>query len=137
MTSFESVLESISSWILGNGAINSVTKGDPNELDVRKATKFPVGHIIPTSMILHEGYTEYSFNVWLLGQDKWNSIYDMSLVAQQFMTSLTRGNLTSELGFQVQDLPSSEMMYDYGQNRLYGWDITVTIQAPNDIENCG
>lgn len=136
MTPWEENIQSIESWLIGNAIINSVTKGDPNELDVIKATKFPVAHIIPESIILHEGYTEYTHTIWLLGKPHWEAVAELSLVAQQFMTALSRGSFT-KLGYQIQDLPSADMMYDYGQNRLYGWSISVTIMGPNDIDNCG
>lgn len=123
------------SWFSGHAEVNSVTKGDANELDVLKATKFPVAHIFPESMTVYEGYTTHTFRVWILGQDHWEDIYRLSTVTQEFMNSVTKGFLYDEQIFSGEPL-SADVMYDFGQNRLYGWEITFGLDAPNNLDNC-
>ena len=135
MNSLEEIIGTLTSWLNGHAEINSVTKGDPNELDVLKATKFPVGHIFPESTIIYEGYTTHQIRVWLLGQDHWDDLYRLHRVAQELMTSISRGALF-DAQMRTGEPIAAESMYDFGQNRLYGWEIVFGLNMPNNVDNC-
>lgn len=141
MGSFKTVLDTITIWLINHDGINEVTNGDINEVDLSTNTNFPLVHIIYTTTNYSQGYNIYNYQILFLDtyfEDKDNKIEildNMNEIVTQFVKSLTNGSLFNSQ-VRVDTTPSSQVMYDQLQNRLYGWSLNVGIMVPNGIIIC-
>jgi len=141
MGTFKNTLSEITTWLNGNGEINSTSFGDINELDLDKATNFPIAHIIPLGFSSGENLVAYNYQILFLDnkhtQDEVIDVLDrMATAAQQFVKAMSTGSLYGS-NIQVTADQSTDIIYDQYQNRLYGWTISLTYNTPLELENCG
>ena len=123
-------------------AINEVTHGDVNQVDLTSITNFPLAHIIYTTTGYQEGFNTYDYEILLLdtyydnADDRLDVLDTMSEVATQFVSACNNGSIFNQQ-VQVSVVPSGEIMYDQLQNRLYGIRLTITLLVPSGLINCG
>lgn len=140
MGSFKDTTETLMNWLEGNGVINEVTFGDANEVDLSKATNFPLVHLIPLNSTLLESYSTYTYQILFLttfkssNADKIKVLDDMATVVEQFIRDINQGSMFEAL-YRTDTNNSAEVIYDQRQNRLYGWTLGLSINVPT-IVNC-
>jgi hypothetical protein len=142
MGQFKDITNLIESWLDGHDDINEVTKGDSNEIDITAQTHFALAHIIYDTTSYSDGYNTYNYNIQLLdtffenADDKLDVLDKMDGVASQLVSALNQGSLFNSQ-IQVTTDPSGTIIYDQLKNRLYGVSLSVSLQVPSGIINCG
>ena len=143
MSKLKDITNLMETWFNGNGTINEVTVGDESEIDISSETNFPLVHIIYNNASYDEGYTTYNYRIVLLDtyfveQDNKIDIIDaMDEVAAQFVSAVYHGSIFNQQ-IRINDAtPGSTVMYDQLKNRLYGVSLTLSLQLPNGLINCG
>jgi len=142
MGTFKSVTNIILNWFEGSGTINQVTSGDIQEVDLSTHTEFPLSHVIYLNTTYNPGYNTYNYQILLL--DTFNEATDeridiidvMNEVATQFVSACNNGSIFNSQ-IRITIAPNGEIMYDQLQNRLYGISLTISLQVPTGIINCG
>ena len=138
MGSFSTTTYSLINWIGGHGEINEVTFGDANEVDISKATEFPLAHVIPLNSSIQSGYTTYNYQVLFL--DTFKSSTDskidvldrMAGVAEDFVKAFHNGHIVDG-SIRTTDSQGAEVIYDQRQNRLYGWSLDIEANVSNVV----
>lgn len=142
MGQFKDITNLIENWLDGSDDINEVTKGDSNEIDVTAQTNFPLAHIVYDTTSYADGYNTYNYNIQLLdtffenADDKLDVLDRMDGVASQFVSACNQGSLFNAQ-IRVLTDPSGTIIYDQLKNRLYGVNLSISLQVPSGIINCG
>jgi hypothetical protein len=123
-------------------AINEVTHGDINQVDLTQHTNFPLAHIIYTVTGYQDGFNTYNYQILLLDtyydnlEDRLDVLDAMSEVATQFVSACNNGSIFNQQ-VQVSAIPTGDIMYDQLQNRLYGISLNIVLLVPSGLINCG
>jgi hypothetical protein len=131
MGNYKKSIDDLKTWFLNHATINSVTFGDLNEIDLAKATAFPIAHIIPVSYSVSDNIYTTQVTVELLAlskdneEDKINALDEMASVIEDFFRYTSENKNTIPIY-------AGEVIYDQLQNRLFGWSLTVDIKGLND-----
>lgn len=132
----------ITNWFDNSDAINEVTKGDVNEIDISTLTNFPLAHIIYGNANYLDGYSTLTYNIQLLDtffenkDDKLDVLDAMNELATQFVSACNKGSIFNSQ-VRVFTTPTGTVVYDQLKNRLYGVSLSITLQIPNGLTNCG
>jgi len=142
MGQFKDITKLIENWLDGHDDINEVTKGDSNEIDITAQTNFALAHIIYDTTSYSDGYSTYNYEIQLLdtffenADNKLDVLDKMDGVASQFVSALNQGSLFNAQ-IRVLTEPTGTIIYDQLKNRLYGVSLSVSLQVPSGIINCG
>jgi hypothetical protein len=149
------LVDSIRTELENNPFINSVTLGTLTEIDLRKMTIFPMAHII-LNQVTHNDYN-LAFDITIVnldivniskeeaiqigddgyyGNDNVMYIWTNQLyVINKLVAKLKQGRY-NDIVIQLDGNPVSEAIkYEY-ENMLAGYQTTLTIALPNDINKC-
>jgi hypothetical protein len=141
MGSFKEATTIITDWFENNAVIKDVTLGDIGEVDLSVHTDFPLAHVIYDTTQYNEGYTALTYQIMLLDKfvsgedDKLDIIDRMNTVATEFMNSIYQGTVFSRR-VHVNSVPTSQIVYDQLENRLYGISLQIDVKVPPGIVIC-
>ena len=151
MKGFYNVTDKLKDALAAEPFINTVTFGSLDDVDLNKATIFPLAHIIVNDCSV--GTNTLTFNVSILAMD----IVDISkeqtadvftqndneqdvlntqlALITRIINTLQRGDLYTDL-YQVEGAVSCEPFVDRFENKLAGWAATLDIVVQNDMTIC-
>jgi hypothetical protein len=149
------LVDSIRLEFENNPFVNSVTLGTLTEVDLQKMTIFPMAHII-LNQVTHNDYN-LSFDITIVNLDIVNISKDEAIqvgdngyygndnimyiwtnqlyVINRLVAKLKQGRY-NDIVIQLDGEPVSQAIkYEY-ENMLAGYETTLTISLPNDINKC-
>lgn len=157
---FYNTLEKIKDQLLSDENVNTVTSGDLTEIDLNKATIFPLAHIIVNNAQLQGNTILFNISilamdvVWqsksnvtardntldydstFIGEDNEHDVLNTQLAVLNGLNEvLRRGDLYTDK-FQLDGVPSCEPFFDRFENKLAGWTYTANIIVQNDFDIC-
>ena len=152
MTSVYDILEVIRGALLESPAINTVSFGDLDKIDLNKTTIFPLGHIMIDNGVVSSNVITFNVKVLVADVVDYNKKDDSSDafygntneqdvlntqfgVLNKLITDMIRGDLFSNL-YKVEATTTLEPFMDRFDNVLAGWSTTIAIQVPNRISVC-
>lgn len=151
---FYDIVDTIKNSVLANQVTNTVTEGDIFDVDLNKKTIFPLAHIIVDNAIHNEHIT--TFNITLLFMDvvdiskedpasstspfleisnRQDVLNTQLFAANKLVETLRRGDLYKDK-YQLATVPTSQPFDDRFENLLAGWNVSLSIDVPNDIYVC-
>lgn len=152
--SFYDITTKIREHLIANKQVNTVTEGDIFEVDLNKQTIFPLSHIITNNVTFNENNISYSMSILFMdvvdvskadprdedeifyGVDNKHDILNTQLlVANDLVTHLKRADLYRD-NYQINGTPTCEPFEDRFENLLVGWNMSLTIDVPNDFTIC-
>ena len=132
--------------------INTVTFGDIRDVDLNKATIFPLAHFFVDNIEFAGSTMNFTLSLMCLDIVDENKEYDNSFEkAVNFQDVLNtqatvinklvesfRGNrgYLAEQQFVLENNPTAELLQDKFENRVAGWGIDISVSVPNDISIC-
>lgn len=141
MGAFKQITDKLSSWALANTLVNSVSKGDLNDVDTSGETDLPLVHINYGSADYQEDYTVFTYQVLALDKyddsvdvDKLDILDSMNQVLTDLVFACRQGALFKSY-VRIQTEPTAEVLYDQFRNRLYGWSLDISVTVPSGAIN--
>ena len=148
---FYLVTNTIKDELVTNPSIKTVTFGDITDIDLEKATMFPLAHIIVENVTHTEKTMQFSYTVLtmeqidsskeyvndlFLGNSNTHDILNTRLsVSNRLVTRLRKGQLYED-GFQLVGDATCEPFFDRFENVLAGWATSFTLEIFNDLNYC-
>tara|TARA_R100001509_G_scaffold161729_1_gene131635 strand:- start:750 stop:1223 length:474 start_codon:yes stop_codon:yes gene_type:complete len=148
---FYLVTNTIKDELINNPSIKTVTFGDITDIDLEKATMFPLAHIIVENVTHTEKTMQFSYTVLtmeqidsskeyvndlFLGNTNTHDILNTQLsVSNRLVTRLRKGQLYED-GFQLVGDATCEPFFDRFENVLAGWATSFTLEIFNDLNYC-
>jgi len=148
---FYLVTNTIKDELVTNPSIKTVTFGDITDIDLEKATMFPLAHIIVENVTHTEKTMQFSYTVLtmeqidsskeyvndlFLGNSNTHDILNTQLsVSNRLVTRLRKGQLYED-GFQLVGDATCEPFFDRFENVLAGWATSFTLEIFNDLNYC-
>lgn len=136
----------------GNPLINTVSIGDVTEVDLDKASLFPLAHLNISTGTIGSATSTVNIQIMFLDivdetqetkSDNWyknsNEIYvqnSMLAAATKVSQELLRGDLYRDL-FQVEESITAEFVSERFQNMLSGVVIDLTVTINNNVDLTG
>jgi len=151
MKGFYQVTETIKNQLLSDVNVNTVTTGDITNIDLSKQTIFPLSHIMIDSVTIRDNTLDFSLSILaidlvdvskepvvdvFIGNNNEQDILNTQLaVLNKLAQVLGRGQLYQDL-YQLEGDPVLSPKFDYIENQLAGWEMTLQISINNDISIC-
>ena len=153
MNNYYQITEVLKDSLLQDGIINNVSQGDIFNVDINKATIFPLAHIVVNTATQSESGNTNIFNVSVLLMDIcdlskdanydifYNNDNEADILNSQFeignrlIASLRRGELC-DLGYELSGNVNFEAFSDRFENKIVGWTLTFGIECGNDMTIC-
>lgn len=154
MSEFYDITTTIKAHLERNTQVNTVTEGDIFQVDLAKQTIFPLSHIITNNVTFSDQFITFNISVLCMdvvdvskvdlreeeepfyGVDNRHDIYNTQLfVANDLISHLKRGNLLRE-GYELSGTPTAEPFEDRFENLLVGWNVSLSINVPNNFSIC-
>jgi hypothetical protein len=156
--SLYNVLELMKNELLANEFCNNVTIGELTEIDLAKMTIFPLAHITINSVTHNVNSLTFDLTLFNLdivniskdlpqtidqptgtyGND--NLIYILTnqlYVVNRLVSKLRQTNiLSSNTEYELDNTPQSLVINKEMENMLAGYQTTINITLPNDIDKC-
>lgn len=156
--SLYNVLEIMKNELLSNPFCNNVTIGELTEIDLAKMTIFPLGHITINSVT--HNVNSLSFDLTLFNLDIVNVSKDLPVdlseptgtygndnliyiltnqlyVINRLVAKLRQTNiLSNSTEYELDNTPLSQVINKEMENMLAGYQTTINITLPNDIDKC-
>jgi len=151
MKGFYNVTDKLKDALAAEPFINTVTFGSLDDVDLNKATIFPLAHIIVNDCSV--GTNVLTFNVSILAMDlvdiskaqatdiftqndnEQDVLNTQLALITRIINTLQRGDLYTDL-YQVEGSVSCEPFVDRFENKLAGWAATLDIVVQNDMTIC-
>jgi hypothetical protein len=151
MKGFYQVTETIKNQLLSDVNVNTVTTGDITNIDLSKQTIFPLSHIMIDSVTIRDNTLDFSLSILaidivdvskepvvdvFIGNNNEQDILNTQLaVLNKLSKVLGRGQLYQDL-YQLEGDPVLSPKFDFIENQLAGWEMTLQISINNDISIC-
>lgn len=144
------IIKSIETEFNSNPFCNKVTMGTLTEIDLAKNTIFPLGHIILDTVSHKENTLAFQITLFNLdiveiskevptdiyGNDNLIYIWTNQLyVINRLIGRLKQQTIYSD-GWELSGEPQSDFINKEMENMLAGFQTTITIIVPNDINVC-
>jgi hypothetical protein len=130
--------------------VTTTTQGDILDIDLSKATLFPLAHIVINNVTIGTNVTTYSVSI--IGMDivdfskekstgfegNDNELYILNTqleVMKRICAVMTRGDMYRD-GFELVGEPTAEPFTDRFENVVAGFTLSMTINAPNNMTSC-
>jgi hypothetical protein len=151
MKGFYNVSQKIKDTLIAEPFVNTVSFGSIDDIDLNKATIFPLSHVIVNNTTV--GSNTLTFNISVLamdivdiskeevtdifiGNDNEQDVLNTQLaVLNRLVSTLKRGDLYSEK-YQVEGDVNCEPFVDRFENKLAGWVATIDVVVQNDMTVC-
>jgi len=143
------VLDTLKSELNSSPFCNTVTIGELTEIELSKMTIFPMAHVLLEDVTHNEN--SLTFNITLFNLDVVNVSKDTPteygndnliyiLVNQLFvinkLISRLKNNFTEYSGWEIEGSPRSEFVNKEFENMIAGYQTSMQITVPNDIDKC-
>lgn len=152
MIAYLELTEALKSHLLSDEDINHVVIGDISQIDIKKQTMFPLGHLLIGSAGFVRGVVNFSVTVSVMdivdinkedpitGQEEWRTNKEyvkntMLAVLENLHKEITNGDLGGAAWEFVGD-STAEPFEDRFENLLTGWSMTFDVVIPNTVQNC-
>jgi len=148
MKDYYQITEKIRDLLKAEPFTNTVTLGDPDEVDLSKATVFPLGHItvnearIETSRIIFnisvsamdivDFNKESTEDVFLKNDNEQDVLNTQLAVLNRLFNALKRNEHLHEMDQEMICEPFNERH----ENNLAGWTGTFDVAIPNEMTIC-
>lgn len=156
--SLYNVLEIMKNELLSNPFCNNITIGELTEIDLAKMTIFPLAHITINSVT--HNVNSLSFDLTLFNLDIVNVSKDLPealnqptgtygndnliyiltnqlYVINRLVAKLRQTNiLSNSTEYELDNNPLSQVINKEMENMLAGYQTTLNITLPNDIDKC-
>lgn len=154
MKNVYNVLTQVHNYLEAHPLVNSVTFGDIFEVDLKKQTIFPLAHVMlgdATFTGASLNVVEIQLNIIVMdivdvskedirdqeipfnGIDNVQDVLNSTLVVcNGLAANLVRGNLNTQKYQLSEQAVSCNPFMDRFENKLAGWNMSLTIQTPND-----
>ncbi len=130
--------------------VTTTTQGDILDLDLSKATLFPLAHIVINNVTI--GSQTTSYNVSIIGMDivdfskdastgfegNDNELYILNTqleVMKRICAVMSRGDMYRD-GFELDGEPTAEPFTDRFENVVAGFTLSMTVKTPNVMTSC-
>ncbi|QDP57223.1 MAG: hypothetical protein Unbinned221contig1000_11 [Prokaryotic dsDNA virus sp.] len=144
------VINKIKDHLENDPIVTTTSQGDILDLDLSKATLFPLAHIIVNNVTIGSQVTSY--NVSIIGMDvvnfskekssgfegNDNELYILNTqleVMKRICAVMTRGDLYRD-GFELDGEPTAEPFTDRFENVVAGFTLSMTVRTPNEMTSC-
>ena len=131
--------------LLNDTAVNTVTYGNFDGIDIAKQTIFPLSHFQVASGTYEGGVWTMNLEIACLDivdfsktdtNNRDDVLNTQLAVITRLLEMLKNGDLNTDM-YQLSGLPTIERIENAYENGLTGWKLTVDIQVPNlDIGIC-
>jgi hypothetical protein len=151
MSNFIKVVKSIKGELESSPFINTISYGSLFDVDLKKQTIFPLGHLSVDNVQYGEQVITYTFSILcmdlvdinkdsnvdeVMGNDNtmyiWNT---QQAVITKLLNTLKNGDILED-GFQLLGNPNLEPFKERFGNLLAGWAVTFEIEVANTIDLC-
>jgi hypothetical protein len=144
------IIKALETELLSNPFCNKVTMGTLTEIDLAKMTIFPLGHISLESVSHKDNtlafqITLYNLDVVEISKDSSDGIYgndnliyiwtNQLYVINRLVSRIKQSTIYSD-GWELSGEPQSDFINKEMENMLAGFQTTLTIIVPNDINMC-
>ena len=139
MKAYLNVINVIENELQANPFINTVSYGDIFDLDLSKQTLFPLGHYI-VGTVTYENQIlviPVSLMVGAISDDGESHKYTLAETMTPIVKLLEifdRGDLRDDR-YHLRGTPSITPFRERGENDLYGWECSFSIEVPNEMSN--
>ena len=144
------VINRIKDHLENDPIVTTVSQGDILDLDLSKATLFPLAHIVINNVTIGSQVTSYSVSI--IGMDivdfskekssgfegNDNELYILNTqleVMKRICAVMTRGDMYRD-GFELEGEPTAEPFTDRFENVVAGFTLSMTVKTPNDMTAC-
>lgn len=145
------VVDSIKDEFDNNPFVNQTTMGTLTEVDLLKNTIFPLAHITINNVQLNENNLVFNITIFNLdivtiikedesnlffGNDNLMYILTNQLYVINRLVSRLRQRTLYNDGWEISGTPQSDVINKEMENMLAGYQTTINIVVPNDINMC-
>lgn len=148
MKAIYEITDSLRESIQANGITNKVTFGDILDVDLDKTTMYPLSHLVIGTVTFQDRIILVPMDILFIdvldvtkkftdddvfyGNDNLQDILNTQFQAANLLqSSLRRGTLYRDL-FQLSGDVAAEPFLDNFENQLAGWNVSFTIEMPNN-----
>jgi len=148
-TTYNNVIDSLSCVSISHQKVNSVSTGDIENIDTSGITKYPLVHIVPTSVDAGVNQLTYNFNVLamdLVQTDESNeqevlsdTLGILTDIVAQYKQGANLGIYPDNKGVyaQIDDVDFSlEPFTERFDNVVSGWNLSFSITLPHNYFTC-
>lgn len=144
------IIKSLETELLSNPFCNNVTMGTLTEIDLAKMTIFPLSHISLETVSHKENtlafqITLYNLDIVEISKEVPSSIYgndnliyiwtNQLYVINRLISRIKQQTIYSD-GWELSGEPQSDFINKEMENMLAGFQTSITIVVPNDINMC-
>ena len=145
------VVDSIKDEFDNNPFVNQVTMGTLTEVDLLKNTIFPLAHITINNVQLNENNLVFNITIFnldivtIIKEDEGNLFFgndnlmyiltNQLYVINRLVSRLRQRTLYND-GWEISGAPQSDVINKEMENMLAGYQTTINIVVPNDINMC-
>jgi len=145
------VVDSIKDEFDNNPFVNQVTMGTLTEVDLLKNTIFPLAHITINNIQLNENNLIFNITIFnldivtIIKEDEGNLFFgndnlmyiltNQLYVINRLVSRLRQRTLYND-GWEITGTPQSDVINKEMENMLAGYQTTINIVVPNDINMC-
>lgn len=145
------VVDSIKDEFDNNPFVNQVTMGTLTEVDLLKNTIFPLAHITINNVQLNENNLVFNITIFnldivtIIKEDEGNLFFgndnlmyiltNQLYVINRLVSRLRQRTLYND-GWEISGTPQSDVINKEMENMLAGYQTTINIVVPNDINMC-
>lgn len=144
------VINRIKDHLESDPIVTTVSQGDILDLDLSKATLFPLAHIVINNVTIGSQVTSYSVSI--IGMDvvdfskekssgfegNDNELYILNTqleVMKRICAVMSRGDMYRD-GFELEGEPTAEPFTDRFENVVAGFTLSMTVKTSNDMTAC-
>lgn len=151
MKGFYNATEKIKEVLEAEPFVNTVSFGSIDDVDLNKATMYPLSHVIVNSSTVGSNTLTFSFSVLCMdvvditkdevtepykGNDNEQDVLNTQLaVINRLVSILKRGDAYTD-GYQVEGDVTCEPFVDRFENKLAGWSASFDVIVKNDMTIC-
>jgi hypothetical protein len=145
------VVDSIKDEFDNNPFVNQTTMGTLTEVDLLKNTIFPLAHITINNVQLNENNLVFNITIFnldivtIIKEDEGNLFFgndnlmyiltNQLYVINRLVSRLRQRTLYND-GWEISGTPQSDVINKEMENMLAGYQTTINIVVPNDINMC-
>jgi hypothetical protein len=144
------IIKSLETELLSNPFCHTVSMGTLTEVDLEKDTIFPLGHITLDTVSHKENtlafqITIINLDIVSISKEVSDSIYgndnlvyiwtNQLYVINRLISRIKQSTIYSD-GWELSGEPQSDFINKEMENMLAGFQTTITIIVPNDINVC-
>ena len=145
------VVDSIKDEFDNNPFVNQTTMGTLTEIDLLKNTIFPLAHITINNVQLNENNLVFNITIFnldivtIIKEDEGNLFFgndnlmyiltNQLYVINRLVSRLRQRTLYND-GWEISGTPQSDVINKEMENMLAGYQTTINIVVPNDINMC-